>query len=47
MANNSVWSPGEKAAATGLAGALLGGVTTAIISLLNSEIDKENRESNK
>ena len=47
MADQPVWTPGEKAAALGIVGGILAGLATAIGSLVGSEIDKENRGGNR
>ena len=47
MADKPVWSKGEKATAVGLGAGILGGLTAAIMSLLNSEIEEENRQGNR
>jgi hypothetical protein len=47
MANKPVWSPGEKATAVGAVSGVLAGLTAAIISAVNTQIDKENREGNR
>jgi hypothetical protein len=47
MADQPVWTPGEKAAALGIVGGILTGVSMVVTSLLGSEIDKENREGSR
>jgi hypothetical protein len=47
MADQPVWTPGEKAATLGIVGGVLAGLATAIGSLIGSEIDKENREGSR
>jgi hypothetical protein len=47
MADEPVWTSGDKAVAGGLAAAIFAGVGAVIGSLVKDKMDKENREASK